>query len=295
MQSGERAARLLREQVAPALAAGLTFSMRDQPSDPSEYLAEYVSAYTEGAHLVLSQHRVSQECAQLDAELLSLKQQVVLTRAERKRRLPNAHDGEAERNATLAAASWSEIRRLKRLVRSMKIKAKQPLGANDWPIPEGLLLAAGGRALGGERLCAQLKADFGVGHVNGARCSDALGRVLDTLDDRPHGTVLLEGFLSASGAREQVHTCIRRAGAPTALLLLQCDELEHARRIMLEAAEIGQNITMSRAETEARAWASDAVSLDEAAREAGVPVMRVDVSGEFTAAMTAFLVACTSV
>ena len=42
-------------------------------------------------------------------------------------------------------------------------------------------------------------------------------------------------------------------------------------------------------------WTSDLVTLEAAAREASVPVIRVDVSGGFDQQMSQLLVACTSI
>ena len=62
-------------------------------------------------------------------------------RAEAQRRLPNATLLEAvEQKESDAAASWSEMRRLKKLVRSMKLKAGVPLDASEWLLPEGVVL-----------------------------------------------------------------------------------------------------------------------------------------------------------
>ena len=122
MQSAEQAqASLLRSSVAPVLANGVVCAMRDQPADPAGYMAEYLAAAgAGGASAVLDKRKFGQECARLDAELESLNEQLVMARAERARRLPESSDAEALRNAAVSAAAWSETRRLKRLMRSMK-------------------------------------------------------------------------------------------------------------------------------------------------------------------------------
>ena len=70
---------------------------------------------------------------------------------------------------------------------------------------------------------------------------------------------------------------------------------QHAQRLVDEGALNGLKVSMETAQLEARQWVSDMLRLEAAAREAHVPVLRVDVSGEFNQQMTAFLVGCTSV
>ena len=297
--SEQSAAQALREEVAPVLANGVACAMRDQPSDPAGYMAEYLAvAGAGGAASVLDQRKFGQECARLDAELSSLKEQLTVARAERSRRLPKPSDADAQRNMAIASASWAEVRRLKRLSRSIKIKIGEPLNASDWPIPEGVLLVQGGKALGSQKLCAQLAADFGVGHVDmvGEYGGDAaLSSVLKHMQAKPTDPVLLQGMLNASTSREQLVRIDAALGRPTALLLLECGEEEHSKRLVDEAALEGSSLSVEAAQAEARQWASDVAALEAAAREAHVPVLRVGVGGDFNAQMTAFLVACTSV
>ena len=70
--SEQSAAQALREEVAPVLANGVACAMRDQPSDPAGYMAEYLAvAGAGGAASVLDQRKFGQECARLDAELIA--------------------------------------------------------------------------------------------------------------------------------------------------------------------------------------------------------------------------------
>jgi hypothetical protein len=299
-------ARMLREEVAPSLANGMACALRDQPADPAGYMAEYlVNAHGGGAARVLDQHRMSQECARLDAEIARLREQVDVARAERARRLPLAGGLDAQRDAAAAAASWSETRRLKRLIRSMKVKMGEPLSPSDWPMPEGVILVQGGRSIGSHRLCEQLSEDFDIGCVDAARydnvgsgigaarhaaSSDALHAVLQALKERP--TVLLHGFLDvAERSRELFERFAKRVGTPTAVLLLQCGSDEHAYRVKESDPTVGTDV----AHAEAGRWASDIVTLEAAASEAHLQVARVDIGGEFDQQMTNLLVRCTSV
>lgn len=272
--------------------------MRDQPSDPAAYMAEYLAvANVGGASKVLDQRKFGQECARLDAELGSLKDQLDVARAERARRLPTSSDAEALRSAAVAAASWNEVRRLKRLVRSMKIKISEPLSASDWPISEGVLLVQAGPSMGCEQLCERLATDFGVGFVDRfGSAADPLAVVLDGLKARPEAAVLLHGYLTHERAREQIDLLTRRLGMPTALLLLECAPHVHARKIVDAAAEKGQRVAREVADTTAYDWANRQLpALEAAAREARLPVLRVSADGDFNEQMTSFLVAASSV
>ena len=298
--SEQSAANALRNEVAPVLANGVACALRDQPADPAGYMAQYLAtAGAGGAAAVLDQRKFSQECARLDVELASLKEQLSVARAERSRRLPTQSDADAQRSLAIAAASWAETRRLKRLARSIKIKIGEPLNASDWPIPEGVLLVQGGKALGSAALCAQLATDFGVGHIDataeGHDGDTALGATLGALKAQPTDPVLLHGLLDAEHCREQLERVGSAVGRPTVLLLLECSEDQHAQRLVDEGALNGLKVSMETAQLEARQWVSDMLRLEAAAREAHVPVLRVDVSGDFNQQMTAFLVGCTSV
>ena len=274
-------ARALREEIAPVLANGVVCAMRDQPSDPAAYMAEYLAVaggVSGSASQTLDQRKFGQECARLDAELASLKDQLSVARSERSRRLPSSADADAQRNAAVASAAWSEVRRLKRLARSMKIKVGEPLSASDWPIPEGCVLIQGGRALGSTQLVAQLQADFGVGHVEvGGEFGgdEGLAAAYDTLQGKPTVAVMLHGYLSAAHCRTQLERCTRTIGKPTAVLLLQAEAADHAQRVIHAAAEAGTEVGAEAADREVRQWGSDVTTIEAAAREARIPVLRV--------------------
>lgn len=297
----------VREKIAPTLAHALHCAMRDQPSDVAAYMAEFLAkAGNGGAQRVLDQKMFSQECAKLDAELDSLREQLRVARSERARRVVNPGKEEAQKNAALAAAARSETKRLKRLTRGIKVKMGEPLNASDWPISEGVLLVQGGPGMGGASLCEQLKEDFGLSFVDNAPppgeaepqgYKDCLGDVLDKMNERPSEPVLVHQYLSAARAREQLILCTKRVGPPTAVLLLHCSEVEHARKLAIEHAESGEGAALSveAAQTAAMEWTSDLITLEAAAREAHVPVLRVDVSGSFDQGMTSLLVAATSI
>lgn len=293
----QSAARVLRETVAPVLAEGVTCALRDQPSDPAAYMADFVATRaTDSAQHLLDQRRLGQECARLDAELATVNDQLKGARAERARRIPTKSDDvDADHNVAAAVAAWSEVRRIKRLVRSMKIKIKEPLGPSDWPIPEGLVLVQGGQGMGTGALCRQLAHDFGICCVdNTPGRIDPLGAVLAHLRDAPTGTVLLEGFLDpARGAPSSLLTeVLRRVGPPTALLLLHCDEESHARLVVEEACASGEALSTQAVEAITTDWRSrDLLAVEAAARDGRVPTLRVTVDGDFTERMTALLVA----
>ena len=135
--------RWIQDSVVPLLGEGVVCAMRDQPNDPAAYLAEFLAAKSGSAEMArtLSSRKLAGECARLDAELKALHEQLQTARAEAQRRLPNATLLEAvEQKESDAAASWSEMRRLKKLVRSMKLKAGVPLDASEWLLPEGVVL-----------------------------------------------------------------------------------------------------------------------------------------------------------
>ena len=285
----------LRSMVAPVLANGVVCAMRDQPSDPAGYMAEYLAAAgAGGAQKVLDQRKFGQECARLDAELESLQEQLAVARSERARRLPDSSDAEAMRNAAVAAAAWSETRRLKRLMRSMKIKIAEPLSASDWPLSEGVLLVQGPTHLQSVRLCNQLATDFGASSIDAAEDAP-LDAVLDALRDAPETCVLLNNFLRWETAREDLTLVGRRVGTPTAMLLVDCAPHIHTQAILKHTAEAGLAVSREAAEEEAFDWSNQALpALEAAGRDAGLPVLRVSADGDFNAQMTNFLVAACS-
>lgn len=306
-------AHILRESVAPVLAEGLVCALRDQPADAAAYMAEFLAASGAGtAQAVLDQRKFGQECARLDAELASLTEQLEVARTERARRLPDTSDAHAQREAAVAAASWSELRRLKRLTRSVKVKMSEPLSASDWPIPEGIILVQGANGLDTGPLCDQLQKDFRVRHVdailarqNGTQPGhgqpggsvDVLQEVSEALLARPTEAVLLQGYLHPPHVlRDLLEACSARVGPPTAILLPTCDEKEHARRLMEEGAVRRVPMSWEAAGELARDWAiHESAEIEAAARDAMIPVLRVDVSGDFNSQMTALLVAITSI
>ena len=294
----------LRTQIAPLLANGVVCAMRDQPSDPAGYMAEFLAVSgAGGAQAVLDRRKFGQECARLDSELVSLKEQLTIAREERARRLPSSSDAEALRNAAVASASWNEVRRLKRLVRSMKIKISEPLSASDWPISEGVLLVQGGFGLGGENLCRQLSADFGVSLVETEGNDDPLGNVQECLKERPNSACLLYDYLTPAKCRDQIDLITRRVGKPTALILVTATPYHHAARIIdgdedfRKEKAARSNRLQERADHTAYDWANQQLpTLEAGAREASLPVLRASSdSYEFNEQMTSFLVACSSV
>ena len=293
----QAAAADLRATIAPVLANGVVCAMRDQPSDPAGYMAEYLAAAGAGdAARVLDERRHAQECARLDAELIAIKEQIEQARAERARRDPNSEDAQALHHAQEAAATWHEVKRLKRITRAMKIKINEPLAPSDWPLSEGVLLVQGPRSLQSLRLCQQLASDFDVTCVDYDPHSvepspDPLAAVLDALRAHPESPVLLHGWMQHERAREQIELISRQVGKPTALLLIECAPHTHAQRIIDEAAEVGQSVTREAAEHSAVEWASVQLpALEAAGREVRLAVLKVGVDGDFNEQMTNLLV-----
>ena len=296
------AAQQLREELAPVLSEAITLALRDQPADPAAYLADFFGGRSTGAAQMVEQRKLGQEVHTLDDEIASLKEQLDAARQERARRKPTAAEAEAVRDAAVAAASSSEVRRLKRLVRSIKVKLSEPLSASDWPLPEGVLLVQAARGMGAHVLCRQLATDFGVGHVEASQVisrqgssADVLGTVADVIARHPRDAVLCEGFLDArSDPRELLEECLLRVGRPSALLLLHFENASaHVRRLQEAAATAGEALSQSAAEDLAQAWASHELpTLEAAARDQLLPVLRVPlVDGDFNAQMTSLLAA----
>ena len=159
----QAAATDLRTQIAPLLANGVVCAMRD--NRPTGRLHGRISrrlrSWRRAGGARPAQIRAGVRAARLGAGVF--KGQLAVAREERARRLPSSSDAEALRKASLPRRLGDlgmKLRRLKRLVRSMKIKIS------------GLLARAAGRSrgrpprtgrfgLGGENLCRQLSADFG--------------------------------------------------------------------------------------------------------------------------------------
>lgn len=229
----------LRE-LAPLLSEGVTGALRDQPSDPAAYLSDFLASRSSGAAETVKQRQQGQTVYQLDLEISALKDQLDAARQERARRRPVAHEAEAARDAAVAAAAWAEVRRLKRLTRTIKLKISEPLLVGDWPLPEGVVLVQAPPGFGVvSKLCRQLAADFGITlvqaqagrHRNGAP-ADVLATVADALSRQPQATVLLEGYLAGcdgAASAERLSDCTYNVGHPTALLLL---EMEHADELV---------------------------------------------------------------
>lgn len=295
----QQAATELRATVAPVLAEGVVCALRDQPADPAGYMAEFLAGRQGGAQAVLARRRLGQECARLDAELAELNDQLGVARLEASRRLPQLSGADVKQEEAMAAASWSEVRRLKRLTRSMKIKISEPLSASDWSIPEGLIFVAGGPGVGARALCAQFGSDFSVGHVAaaGKGCvADPLGAAQRWIASRPAFAVLVEGFLEGERAREQLEQCATRVGRPTALVLLQCDEAVLVSRQLEASASEGGSLARDVAEAKASDWLRVKLpAIEAAAREAKLPVLKVECGEGFDAQMTNFLVALSNI
>ena len=292
----------LRE-LAPLLSEGVTGALRDQPSDPAAYLSDFLASRSSGAAETVKQRQQGQTVYQLDLEISALKDQLDAARQERARRRPVAHEAEAARDAAVAAAAWAEVRRLKRLTRTIKLKISEPLLVGDWPLPEGVVLVQAPPGFGVvSKLCRQLAADFGITlvqaqagrHRNGAP-ADVLATVADALSRQPQATVLLEGYLAGcdgAASAERLSDCTYNVGHPTALLLL---EMEHAdelvRRLQEDAAERGERLAPTAAVEIATAWRDELAQLEESARQSMVPALRVRMDGVFNEQMTELLAA----
>lgn len=124
------AATQLRE-LAPLLAEGVTCALRDQPADPAGFMAEFIASRDPDSRQVVEQRKIALECAHLDAEAAKLKQQLDAARKHRAARMPSEQETEEEHNALRAAAAWRETCRLKRLIRSIKVKVSEPLSVSD--------------------------------------------------------------------------------------------------------------------------------------------------------------------
>jgi hypothetical protein len=293
----------LRE-LAPLLSEGVTGALRDHPSDPAAYLSDFLASRSSSAAETVKQRQQGQTVYQLDLEIAALKDQLDAARQERARRRPVAHEAEAARDAAVAAASWAEVRRLKRLTRTIKLKISEPLSVGDWPLPEGVVLVQAPPGFGVvSKLCRQLAADFGIGLIqtqelgrqrNGAS-ADVLATVADALSRQPQAMVLLEGYLAGcdgAASAERLSDCMYHVGHPTALLLL---EMEHAdelvRRLQEDAAERGERLAPTAAVEIATAWRDELAQLEESARQSMVPALRVRMDGAFNEQMTELLAA----
>ena len=132
--SEQRMASYLREHVAPVLTEGIVAALRDQPLDPAGYLAEFLGARGGGGGGgasagvdAMTQRRLNDECARLDAEAKALEAQLHEARAQLGKLLPERAAAEAVRAAeTASAARFHETRRLKKLIRCLLYTSPSP-------------------------------------------------------------------------------------------------------------------------------------------------------------------------
>ncbi len=310
-----RLAAQLRAEVAPVLAEAVVCALRDEPADAPGYLAEFLSAKGAGyAALVTEERKIAQECARLDVELNAVTEQLRAARVEATRRFPAGAAEQQTFQESQSDASWNEFRRLKRLIRSMKGKITEPLTAEDYAIPEGLIVVCDTRFMGVTRMCSTLRTDFGVTHLLAAADSeppdayvpdgtdagdDPLGKAYRLLtphrrEDTPP-TLLLHNWLRAHDARGQLEELSSRLGKPVAVLLFVCDELTLADRIETGSRETGKPVSRVEAERQASEWLrSDMPAIEAAARDSKITSLRVDTEGDFGHMMTNLLVACSS-
>ena len=255
----QRMASYLREHVAPVVTEGIVAALRDQPLDPAGYLAEFLGARGGGGGGgasagvdAMTQRRLNDECARLDAEAKALEAQLHEARAQLGKRLPERAAAEAVRAAeTASAARFHETRRLKKLIRAMKSKTGLALDPSDWLLPEGVLLVQAAPGVDGVALCERFARDFGAAFEAAPAAADAeyLGGVRQSLealaaDAQRQPLLLLHGALvhdkSAShnpppaAISERLATLYRNVGVPVALLLLD----PHAGQPFAEAAAL---------------------------------------------------------
>jgi hypothetical protein len=300
--------RFIQDSVVPMLSEGVVCAMRDQPNDPAAYLAEFLAAKGGSAEVAhtLSSRKLAGECARLDVELRALHEQLQTARAEAQRRLPNATLLEAvEQKESDAAASWSEMRRLKKLVRSMKLKAGVPLDASQWMLPEGVVLVQASPGVDAELLCSTLARDFGAAYHRWQLAEEPHSEKTDQLRATqlagvrgelaaPDATLLLYGLLDgldgAQGAAAVQRLSSETRHKPAALLLLVEGEPEMVRSDGDDPSGGG-----NAAAEAVRLWrAGTAAAIEEACEEAAVTVLRVSCDGDFDDQMSSLLVAVSS-
>ena len=278
--------RWIQDNVVPMFGEGVVCAMRDQPNDPAAYLAEFLAAKGANAEVshALSRRKLAGECARLDAELKALHEQLQTARAEAQRRSPNATLLEAvEQKRLEAAASWSEMRRLKKLVRSMKIKTGMALDASEWMLPEGVVLVQASPSVDAELLCSTLARDFGAAYHRWQQAKDHSEeadqlRARQLADVRgelatPGATLLLHGLLDGLD-RGQAVAAVQRLTSetrhkPAALLLLV--EAEPEIQSEDEPSEGDASGGRKAAAEAMRLWrAGTAVAIEEACDEAAL-------------------------
>jgi len=137
-------ARLLKERVAPVLSEGLLLALRDRPTDPPAYLAEFLASKGSGVSVAAALHerQLSAEASSLQAELAALDAQLLDARAvaaarlqadaasasfellpsELGRRLGEPSHAGGVDDMAHAAACRHETRRVERLVRSLRAR-----------------------------------------------------------------------------------------------------------------------------------------------------------------------------
>lgn len=298
--------RWIQQHVVPVLGEGVVCAMRDQPNDPAAYLAEFLAAKGAGPEVAatLKGRKLAGECARLDSELAALHEQLEAARAEAQRRLPNATLLESlERDEAKAAASWAEMRRLKKLMRSMKIKTGVPLDASDWLLPEGLILVQASPGVDTSMLCGTLARDFGAlayaWQPGEEKAAAQLGGVRAALEGQPGCTLLLQGRLdglSEQDATAAVQSLAEWTGQkPTALLLLVEGEPKLADPDGASDTDTHPDAKLKETAEARHAWLSFARPRIEAACQAAMlTVLHVTCDGDFDDQMSSLLVAVSS-
>lgn len=221
-------ARWIHAHVVPVLSEGVVCAMRDQPPDPAAYLAEFLAAKGAGTEVAaaLAARKLAGECAKLDAELAAVHEQLDAAQQEAQRRVPGAMVAEAvARDEAAAAAQWQEMRRLKRLMRTMKLKTQETLDASEWLLPEGVLLVQAAPGVPAEVLCTQLSNDFAAFfHRWEPAGVEQLGPVLGALARAPGSLGLVLGCLDGLATADEVTARLSMLSMsnvnPAALVLL---------------------------------------------------------------------------
>tara|TARA_B110001452_G_scaffold250202_1_gene238251 strand:+ start:1381 stop:2262 length:882 start_codon:yes stop_codon:yes gene_type:complete len=276
-------ARWIHAHVVPVLSEGVVCAMRDQPPDPAAYLAEFLAAKGAGTEVAsaLAARKLAGECAKLDMELAAVHEQLEAAQEEAQRRVPGSMAAEAvARDEAAAAAQWQEMRRLKRLMRTMKLKTEETLDASEWLLPEGVLLVQAAPGVPADVLCTQLSTDFAA-HFHRWEPSagvEQLGPVLGALARTPGSFGLALGCFDGAATADDV---IARLGMlsgsvnPAALVLLT-----GGGEAVDEAAQSD--------------WTATALpALQEGCRAAQLQVISVACQGDYEEDMSSLLVAVT--
>uniref|UniRef100_A0A7S4FAM7 Uncharacterized protein n=2 Tax=Chrysotila carterae TaxID=13221 RepID=A0A7S4FAM7_CHRCT len=168
-------ANLLRRSVAPYLAEGMARMLEDHPKDPARYLSDFLSQATSSSPsttatttmapgedtvaLLHEREMLQREMAALDAQL-----------AEARDHAHGLHSRTAklsldEQQRIADQTCWREIKRYKRLTRSIKVRLAEALDADDFALPEGVVLVVAAPGVDAACLCAQFAQDFGAAHL----------------------------------------------------------------------------------------------------------------------------------